>query len=106
MSASAGLCLLTRLRDCCTPLRRYAAEARETLQLSWSLWIPIHTVTFSLVPVPLRTHFSAAMSFVTLTAMSALQCSLESRRDEAMRADRVQRSVVRWTDSAGSTDLK
>ena len=42
--------------------------------------------TFSLVPVPLRTHFSAAMSFVTLTAMSALQCSLESRRDEAMRA--------------------
>lgn len=62
-------------------LRRYAAEARETLQLSWTLWIPIHTVTFTLVPVPLRTHWTAAMSFLTLTAMSVLQCSLEARRD-------------------------
>ena len=61
-------------------LRRYADEAKETLSLSWALWIPIHCLTFSVVPVPLRTHFVAACSFCTLTCMSFLQASLERRR--------------------------
>ena len=60
-----------------------AAEARETLALSWSLWIPIHVATFTLIPVPLRTHWVAACSFVTLTCMSFLQSSLEERRASA-----------------------
>ena len=60
--------------------RRYADEAKETLALTWALWIPIHCLTFSVVPVPLRTHFVAACSFCTLTCMSFLQASLERRR--------------------------
>ena len=61
-------------------LRRYADEAYETLQLSLALWVPIHTLTFSVVPVPLRTHFVACCSVCTLACMSMLQASLERRR--------------------------
>ena len=70
-----------------TPLRLFsggaamsADEAKETLTLTWALWIPIHCLTFSVVPVPLRTHFVAGYSFCTLTCMSFLQASLERRR--------------------------
>ena len=61
-------------------IRTYAAEAGETLRLSWCLWVPIHCATFSVIPVPLRTHWVAACSFVTLSFMSLLQNSLEKRR--------------------------
>ncbi len=61
-------------------MRTYASEAKETLTLSWCFWIPIHAATFSVVPVPLRTHWVAACSFVTLSFMSVLQNSLEARR--------------------------
>ena len=63
-------------------LRQYANESREVLALSWGLWVPIHLVTFSVVPEPLRTHFTAACSFCTLTLMSLLQSRLEARRPE------------------------
>jgi len=64
-------------------MRRYASEFRDVMGLSWSMWVPIHLATFSVVPVPLRTHFTAAMSFLTLTLMSALQSQLERRRPAA-----------------------
>ena len=61
-------------------LQTYARECVETLSLSWSFWVPIHLVTFSIVPTPLRVHFTAVMSGVTLTFMSLLQSVLEDRR--------------------------
>lgn len=63
----------------------YRSEWRETLKLSCALWVPIHTLTFSIVPVHWRVHFTAAASFVTLTAMSVLQGSLEKGRAPARR---------------------
>jgi hypothetical protein len=65
-------------------LRMCASEARETLALSWAFWIPIHALTFTAVPVPLRTHWVAVCSFATLTCMSLLQGSLEERRPAAV----------------------
>ena len=61
-------------------LSRYRSEARETIGLSLALWIPIHSITFSTIPVPLRVHWTAAMSFLTLTCMSLLQQTLATRR--------------------------
>ena len=61
-------------------MRIYVEEARDVISLSWMLWVPIQTVTFSVVPVSLRTHFVAAASFATLTIMSRLQGKLEERR--------------------------
>lgn len=66
-------------------LQLYASEAYETLLLSWSLWIPIHFATFTVIPPPLRAHWSAACSFVTLTFMSLLQSTLERRRPSIAR---------------------
>ena len=63
-------------------LRVYAAEARDVLRLSWSLWFPIHCLTFTVVPIKLRTHFVALCSFVTLMCMSCLQGRLETRRED------------------------
>ena len=61
-------------------MNTYKAEAYDTLKLSLTMWVPIHALTFSIVPVPLRTHWVAACSFVTLTFMSLLQGSLERTR--------------------------
>ena len=62
-------------------VENYSNEWRSTLLLSWSLWIPIHCVTFSVVPAPLRVHFTACCSFLTLMAMSRLVGVLETRRN-------------------------
>ena len=76
--------LNSRRRRCSVVLSTAAAnfrgEWRSTLLLSWALWIPIHCVTFSVVPAPLRVHFTAACSFLTLMAMSRLVGVLERRR--------------------------
>ena len=61
-------------------MRRYKDEARETIGLSLALWIPIHTVTFSIIPPKLRVHWTACCSFLTLTCMSLLQTTLDGRR--------------------------
>ena len=71
-------------------LRTYGNEFWSCMSLTWSLWIPIHCVTFSIVPQHLRVHFSAVCSFFTLAAMSVLQGRLEKRRGvepERMRGD-------------------
>ena len=60
-------------------MRRYASEARETIGLSLALWVPIHCVTFSIIPVELRAHFTTSCSFVTITCMSVLQSGLAAR---------------------------
>ena len=78
-----------------TSLQLYAAESRETLLLSWGLWIPIHIATFSVIPPPLRTHWSAACSFVTLTLMSLLQSTLERRRLLRLRGGSWQLTIPR-----------
>ena len=47
-----------------------------------AVWIPIHCVSFSgMVPVHLRVHFVAVMSFFTLMATSVLQGKLEKQRE-------------------------
>ena len=67
-------------------LERYRSEWKETLGLTWALWIPIHSLTFSVVPVHLRVHWTAACSFATLMCMSVLQGALEARRGRAASA--------------------
>ena len=64
-------------------LERYRDEFVPTVQLSLSLWIPIHTLTFSVVPTHLRVHWSACCSFLTLMCFSALQGKLERARPHA-----------------------
>ena len=61
-------------------LQRYRDEAKSVVGLSLSFWVPIHLVTFSVVPSALRVHFTAACSFCTLGAMSWLQSGLEEAR--------------------------
>lgn len=62
-------------------LRTYRNEFWDCMTLTWSLWIPIHFMTFGgIVPQHLRVHFTAVCSFFTLAAMSALQGRLEKRR--------------------------
>ena len=61
-------------------MRTYLSEARETLRLSLGIWIPVHLLTFTVVPVELRTHWVATCSFLSLSFMSLLQASLEKRR--------------------------
>lgn len=68
----------------------YRSEARETLSLSLGIWIPVHVLTFSLVPVDLRTHWVACCSFVALSFMSLLQASLERRRMSRETGERQQ----------------
>ena len=61
-------------------LETYRHEFWSCMGLTWSMWVPIHFVTFGMVPVHLRVHFTAVASFFTLMATSAQQGHLEKQR--------------------------
>ena len=64
-----------------TALGTYRNEFWSCMSLTWSMWVPIHFVTFGgLVPQHLRVHFTAVCSFFTLMMTSKLQSWLEKKR--------------------------
>jgi hypothetical protein len=70
------------------------------MSLTWSMWIPIHFLTFGgVVPQHLRVHFTAVCSFFTLAAMSALQGRLEERR--VVPATEARQSEITRTEAVG-----
>ena len=87
-----------------TALSTYASEMDQTLKLSWSLWIPIHFVTFTAVPSSLRVHFSAVCSFGTLIVMSMLQGKLELLRRPRAAASVSERGVLRGRELSRSME--
>ena len=52
---------------------RYAAEWFEVCCVTWAFWIPLHAVTFSIVPLHWRVPFTATCSGFTLVAQSLNQ---------------------------------
>ena len=88
--------LLDPTRIVGTALETYRGEFWSCMHLTWSMWIPIHFVTFGgLVPQHLRVHFTACCSFFTLAAMSVLQGRLEKQRPPTKKAARLQRAASR-----------
>jgi len=51
-------------------LRRYGEDAREVLTTYWSMWPPVHLVSFTVIPQELRIGFVACVSFVWLVYLS------------------------------------
>lgn len=51
-------------------LKRYSVDAPQVLSAYWSLWPPLHFVSFTVVPPQLRIGFVATVSFVWLTYLS------------------------------------
>lgn len=60
--------------------RRYREEWFAANRVTWGFWIPIHFVTFSVIPPYWRTPFVAWCSAFTLCAQSINQTWLEEER--------------------------
>jgi len=76
-------------------LATYQNEFWSCMSLTWSMWIPLHFITFSgVVPLHFRVHWTACASFFTLAATSALQGRLEQRRAESASVALRQRSSI------------
>ena len=68
-------------------LRQYAAEAYDTLTLTWRMWVPIHIATFSVVPVPFRVLYNNTLSL----GWNAFLSNLNSKRLEDVVVRRLLR---------------
>ncbi|CAE8636313.1 unnamed protein product [Polarella glacialis] len=60
--------------------QRYSVEWFDACKVVWACWIPIHLVTFSIMPVHWRVPFTSAMSLFTMMLNSLQQSNLEGKR--------------------------
>jgi len=51
-------------------LRKYRSDAPTVLRTYWSMWPPVHAISFGLLPPELRIGFVATISFVWLIFLS------------------------------------
>lgn len=58
-------------------VKRYSIEWFDSCKVVWMFWIPIQSVTFSVVPIHWRVPFCATMSLFTMMANSVQQNKLE-----------------------------
>jgi hypothetical protein len=56
-------------------LQQYWADVRHQslLKIYWTIWIPVQTIAFSIVPQHLRISFIAAVSFLWMILFSSIQ---------------------------------
>jgi len=70
-------------------VRRYAEDVRERglLTKAWCLWIPVQSLTFSVVPDHLRIVFVASVSFFWLILLSTLESAGDDSQEECLLTD-------------------
>jgi hypothetical protein len=58
-------------------LHQYWMDVRhqQLLKIYWTIWIPVQTIAFSIVPQHLRISFIAAVSFLWMILFSSIQSS-------------------------------
>ncbi|CAE8680013.1 unnamed protein product [Polarella glacialis] len=56
--------------------QRYSGEWFEVCSLTWIMWVPLHTVTFSIIPTHFRVAFTSIMSLFTIMGISWQQSRL------------------------------
>ncbi|CAE8613175.1 unnamed protein product [Polarella glacialis] len=60
--------------------QRYTVEWFDACKVVWGCWIPLHFVTFSIVPTQWRVPFTSTMSLLTMMLISLQQSILEGKR--------------------------
>lgn len=65
---------------------KYKAEAWESCQALWKVWVPAQLVNFAFVPRHLRIPYVAAVSFGWTVILSTMQGSFDARDKEAAAA--------------------
>ncbi|CAE8598163.1 unnamed protein product, partial [Polarella glacialis] len=60
--------------------QRYSVEWFHACKIVWSCWIPMHFVTFAIMPTHWRVPFAASMSLLTMMLNSLQQTNLELTR--------------------------
>mmetsp|Transcript_2749 Transcript_2749/g.3218 ORF Transcript_2749/g.3218 Transcript_2749/m.3218 type:complete len:276 (+) Transcript_2749:306-1133(+) len=59
---------------------KYRAEWYEGCKTAWGIWIPMHVITFGVVPTSLRTPFTTVISFFYYCSVSLQQARFDERR--------------------------
>jgi len=70
---------------------KYKAELYRGCRESWELWIPVHFITFGVIPVWMRTAFTTVFSFVFYTRVSMQQHKFDIKRRELEESLEIER---------------
>jgi hypothetical protein len=60
--------------------QKYQNEMWDGCKSAWAMWLPVHAITFGLVPVHLRIAWSTSMSFLFYIIVSHQQSNFDRKR--------------------------